>query len=474
MSKCNVKTEHKRKLLTAYQTLLQYLLRYLREQPNGAFLEDIDELSNSLKKYPSDLVLRLFWAYSQLQYEQASLALEVWFRLMFPSVVNSSYRQFVIEVLSQLTKRHSQNKKFFKSNEPFPIDSFVDLLDFLDRGQTTLSKELRSSLSQSAANLSEIFLINTKNVSTHAKQYFSELFPVLVADKQRSAKSQSIIDRMILATMNDKSIVKTWLTLHKENPRSSTHLLTLLNNTEINVAAFSTTKELRQIAQQLQTNSDVQNDQIEHQEFLRTFKKNETNVGKKRRRQSKSKLWAVFQLICILAVTLIVYQNWLWLTVAADYLFEDYQNHPTVIVVKKQIANGFHEGKRLTELSIKYADQYTRSTIKTIEPYAIQSSKYVQKQWNFVLKYIEGPIYDKTVEIAEEIQKLSVVIFKRSTHYLSIFFDHASYYAARAAHQTEFYLKQLSTILYGQWTHFDGSALRKKFEELRLRIVKSI
>lgn len=462
------------KIVTAYQVLLQYLLRYIREQPGNAFLDDIDELSGSLRKYPSDLVLRLFWCYSQLQYEQPSLALEVWFRLMFPSVENSSYRQFVIEVLAQLTKRNLQNKKFFKSNEPFSIDSYVDLLDLLDRAPPSLSKESRSSLGQSAANLSEIFLINTKSISTHAEQYFSELFPLLVGNKQRSAKSQAVIDRMILASMTDKSIISTWLALHKEYPQNSMHLLSLLNNTETPVPAFSSSKELRQIAQQLQTNSDDLNDQSDHQEFLRTLKKQETNVGKKRRRQSKSKLGAVFQLFLILAVSLIIYQNWLWLTVAADYLTEDYQKHPTVLLVTKHLSNGFHEGKRLTELSIKYADEYARLTMRTLEPYAIQSSKYIQKQWNVILKYIEGPVYDKSVEIAEQIQTLSIVIFKRSTHYLSIFFDQASYYAAEAAQLTEYYLKQFSAMFYDQWTHFDGTALRKKFDELRTRFVKSI
>ena len=94
----------------------------------------------------------------------------VWFRLMFPYVENSSYRQFVIEVLSQLTKwvrrerndritsslicrRNLDNKKFFKSNERFNVESYVELLDLIDRAPPSLSKESRSTLSQSATNL---------------------------------------------------------------------------------------------------------------------------------------------------------------------------------------------------------------------------------------------------------------------------------------------------------------------------------
>ena len=119
--------------------------------------------------------------------------------------------------------------------------------------------------------------------------------------------------------------------------------------------------------------------------------------------------------------------------------------------------------------AFRLANDYARLTVQTLEPYAIQSGKYIQKQWNLLLKYIEGPVYDKSVEIAEQvrrtkrdirprfdrsfqIQKLSIVIFKRSAHYLSIFFDHASYYAAHAAHATELYLKQFSATLYDQWT----------------------
>lgn len=51
-------------------------------------------------------------------------------------------------------RRNLQNKKFFKSNEPFPVESYLRLLDLIDRAPPSLSKELRSTLSQSAAQLS--------------------------------------------------------------------------------------------------------------------------------------------------------------------------------------------------------------------------------------------------------------------------------------------------------------------------------
>jgi hypothetical protein len=128
--------------IAGYQVLLQYFLRQLDERPSEAFLTDIDEvktrrpkkqlqddecsfqLSASLKRYPSDKVLRLLWAYSQVQYKQPALAVDstfhrstclwdlptltpsiilVWFRLMFPLVENRTYNQFVVDNLAQLT-----------------------------------------------------------------------------------------------------------------------------------------------------------------------------------------------------------------------------------------------------------------------------------------------------------------------------------------------------------------------------------
>ena len=38
-----------------------------------------------------------------------------------------------------------------------------------------------------------------------------------------------------------------------------------------------------------------------------------------------------------------------------------------------------------------------------IEPYAVKLGQYLQKQWNVLLKYIEGPVYDKSIEIAEQV-----------------------------------------------------------------------
>lgn len=51
----------------------------------------------------------------------------------------------------------------------------------------------------------------------------------------------------------------------------------------------------------------------------------------------------------------------------------------------------------------RHADGYLRTTITNIEPYAVKSGQYIQKQWTLLLKYIEGPIYDKCYEIAEQV-----------------------------------------------------------------------
>jgi len=60
-------------------------------------------LAASLKRYQSDKVLRLLWAYSQIPNEQGSLALKVWFRLMFPFIENRTYNQLIVDNLSQIT-----------------------------------------------------------------------------------------------------------------------------------------------------------------------------------------------------------------------------------------------------------------------------------------------------------------------------------------------------------------------------------
>jgi hypothetical protein len=54
----------------------------------------------------------------------------------------------------------------------------------------------------------------------------------------------------------------------------------------------------------------------------------------------------------------------------------------------------------------RYAEEYTRTTINNLEPYAIKFGQYLQKQWNLLVKYIEGPVYDKSIEIAEQVRDL--------------------------------------------------------------------
>ncbi|CAF1021461.1 unnamed protein product, partial [Adineta ricciae] len=429
-------------VIVGYQTLLQYFLRHLNERPNESFLDDVDELSTSLKRYPSDKVLRLLWAYSQLQYEHPALAVDVWFRLMFPLIENRTYNQFAVENLSHLTSRDFKNKKFLRTDEVFPVESYVKLLDFIDRPNPALTREMRSSLAKSANILSELFVSNKKNLSKNSTEYFEALFPYVSTDKQRSPKSQTAIDRMIVACCADQSIVKTWSTLHKKYPQSSLNLLSLLHTNEASIPVLSSSKDLRTIVQQLRTISNGENNDTNHNEFLRVYAKNDSVFVSKRKMRSKSRSGLIFKLLVFLSLAYVIYSNWLWLTVAADYLLEDYLKHPTAIVIKERLSDACKETKKLIATSTTAGEQYIRSSLTKMEPYIIQFGHYLQKQWTLLLKYIEGPVYDKSIELAEQIQRLSLIIFNQSVHYLNVFFDMASYYAANLASLTGIYAKQ--------------------------------
>jgi hypothetical protein len=458
--------------IIGYQILLQYLLRNLNEKPDDSFLADVDALSASLKRYPADKVFRLLWAYSQIQSEHRGLALDIWFRLMFPLIENRSYNSLVVENLSQLTTRNIKTKKFLEPNEVFPLESYIKLLDYVDRPNPALAKEMRASLTKSATILAELFSNNTKNLSQNSNEYFQVLFPILQGDKQRSPKTQSIIDGMILACFSDKSIVQTWLSLHKKYPQSSSNLLKLLQINETTMPISS--KELQNILQKLRTVSNEETNNTDHQEFLRVYTKNDAVVVNKRQIRSKSRVGLIFKIVLLAALAFTIYSNWLWLTVAADYLLEDYLKHPMAIVVKERLSNGYKETKKLTESSLKYAEEYIRTTLINLEPYIIKLGQYIQKQWNSLVKYIEGPIYDKSIEIAEQIQRLTIIVFNQSVRYLNIFFDWASYYTANLISLIEVYFKQLYAIIYDKWTHMDLSQLRDKFDQLRARVVKSV
>ncbi|CAF3434189.1 unnamed protein product [Rotaria sp. Silwood1] len=466
--------------ITGYQILLQYFLRNLDERPNDSFLDEVDELSTSLKRYPSDKVLRLFWAYSQVLYEHPGLALDIWFRLMFPFIENRTYNQLIVENLTQLTTRNAKNKKFLQSNEIFPVESYIQLLDFVDQPNPALTRDMRTTLSKNVIILSDLFLNNTKNLSQHAKEYFKVLFPVLHAEKQRSPKNQLLLDRMIIACFADKSVIKIWLLYHEKYPQSSSDLLSLLQTNETTISGLSTSKEFRNIVQQLRTISNEivnngENDNVEHNEFLRAYTKNNTVVvNNKRQKHSTCRIGFIVKLVVLLIISFIIYQNWLWLTVAADYLLEDYLKHPTAIIIKERLSDAYKETRKFGLLSLKYAEEFLRSTMTNIEPYAIKFGQYLQKQWAFVLKYIEGPIYDKSIEIAEQIQRISVVIFTESVHYLNILFDWASYYTANLAYLAEIYMTQIYEIIYDKWMHFNVTELREKFDQLRMRVIKSV
>ncbi|CAF4354407.1 unnamed protein product, partial [Adineta steineri] len=197
--------------------------------------------------------------------------------------------------------------------------------------------------------------------------------------------------------------------------------------------------------------SNEEDDKTDHKEFLRVYSKNDTVVVNKHQTRSKSRIGSLIKLLIVVSIAYTIYSNWLWLTVAADYLLEDYLKHPTAIIIKEQLSNVCSETKKFTLSSVKHGEEFIRSTMINMEPYVIKFGQYLQKQWNLLLTYIEGPIYDKTVEIAEQVQRLSIVIFTESVHYLNILFDWASYYTANFASLTEIYLKQIYAILYDKW-----------------------
>ncbi|CAF4785891.1 unnamed protein product, partial [Rotaria sp. Silwood1] len=72
------------------------------------------------------------------------------------------------------------------------------------------------------------------------------------------------------------------------------------------------------------------------------------------------------------------------------------------------------------------------------------------------------------------IQRISVVIFTESVHYLNILFDWASYYTANLAYLAEIYMTQIYEIIYDKWMHFNVTELREKFDQLRMRVIKSV
>jgi len=46
-----------------------------------------------------------------------------------------------------------------------------------------------------------------------------------------------------------------------------------------------------------------------------------------------------------------------------------------------------------------------RTTLVNLEPHVIKFGQTIQIQWNILLKYVEGPVYDKTIEIAEQVRR---------------------------------------------------------------------
>ncbi|CAF5205038.1 unnamed protein product, partial [Rotaria magnacalcarata] len=191
----------------------------------------------------------------------------------------------------------------------------------------------------------------------YSRYYFQVLFLVLHADKQRPSKSQSYLDRMVVACLTDKSIHKIWLSCHEKSPQSSLDLLSLLHTNETTISGLSSSQELRTIVQQLRTISteivnNEENDNVEHKKFLRAYSKNDAAVVNKRKTNSQFKISSVLKLLVLLYISFTIYQNWLWLTVAADYLLEDYMKHPTAVVIKERLSNARTETRKLVLLSL--------------------------------------------------------------------------------------------------------------------------
>jgi hypothetical protein len=292
-----------------------------------------------------------------------------------------------------------------------------------------------------------------------------------------------LIDRMIVACFEDKKMIKTWLSLHKKHPQSSLTLLPLLHNNEKPIAGVSSPKEYRAVVQQLRAiskeivdrNGDNKQPDVDgHQTFLRIYSKDDTIVVNRRKSRSTSKSGSLFKLIVLLAFSMSIYYYWTWLSVAVAYLFEDVLKHPTVISIQQKLFVWYEQARKTCAPTLKLGEEYLRSGVAQIEPYAIKVGQHLQQQWALLLKYVEGPVYDKTIEIAEQIQQLSMVVISQCVHYLKIFFDLASRYAAQATQITEVYIKQLYEILYDKWIHLDTSGLRAKFDELRMRVFKSV
>ncbi|CAF4470690.1 unnamed protein product, partial [Rotaria magnacalcarata] len=53
--------------------------------------------------------------------------------------------------------------------------------------------------------------------------------------------------------------------------------------------------------------------------------------------------------------------------------------HPTAVVIKERLSNARTETRKLVLLSLKHGEEFLRSTMANIEPYAIQYGQYIQK-----------------------------------------------------------------------------------------------
>lgn len=79
-----------------------------------------------------------------------------------------------------LFSQNAKTKKFLRTTEAFPIESYIKLLDYVDRPNPALSKEMRTSLTKSATILSVRNIFFQKKTKKKFLKFLSILFTGLI------------------------------------------------------------------------------------------------------------------------------------------------------------------------------------------------------------------------------------------------------------------------------------------------------
>ncbi|CAF0783617.1 unnamed protein product [Didymodactylos carnosus] len=460
--------------IVGYQVLLQFFIRHITDQ-SDRILNDVDTVSKMLKKYSSDKIMRLLWCYSQFRYKQPGLALEIWFRLFYPLIENRVYNQFVVDDLAQLTKRNSSYEELLKPDNQFSLKTFLEFMEFIDRPNPAITKQMRCSLGQSCSTIQDLFIKDSKNLSKDGSNYFKILFPLLSDNKQRSAKNQTQIDRMIMACFDDKTVSNTWLSLHKSYPKSTISLLNVIKTNSKQV--LSNPKERHSLIQQLRA---ISSDAVKlndgkhtpHDEFLNLYKENDTITS---RAQGKGKR-RFFKLTLFLMACISLYYFWPLITLTLSPYFKDHLHHfqhPVILSMRKQLQTIEIQTKKTLQPYLRKSEEYIRSSVIAAEPYVEMGYNHARKQVDHVWKYLQslqGPASELAIVLADQIRQISFVIYEHCIKYLSILFDMGSRYTEQSVNISKIYVKQLYVILYDQWEHLDTTDLKMKAE----RLIKTI